>query len=170
MADAGNILFQAVHRCGGGVILQFAVNRIVGGAGSGVLHVGRYRFRHRLGNFSLDFLCGLGKQTFGAFLGQIVAGAGVPRGGRVAVLQHGVKQFKLIGAVAIAVEIGFFQNTVFAGGPCTIPQHPAVRLLNFELVSGFYVGNVILSVIARKRNAQPQRIGAGNEFVHNGQA
>ena len=37
-------------------------------------------------------------------------------------------------------------------------------------VSGFYVGNVILSVIARKRNAQPQRIGAGNEFVHNGQA
>ena len=57
-----------------------------------------------------------------------------------------------------------------AGRPCTIPQHPAVRLLNFELVSGFYGGNVILSVIALERNAHPQRISAGNEFVHDGHA
>ena len=46
LADAGNILFQAFHRCGSGIILQFAVNRIIGSAGSGVLHVGRYRFSH----------------------------------------------------------------------------------------------------------------------------
>ena len=46
LADAGNILFQAVHRCGGGIILQLAVNGIIGSAGSGVLHVGRYRFSH----------------------------------------------------------------------------------------------------------------------------
>ena len=170
LADAGDILFQAVHRCGGGIILQLAVNRIVGGAGGGILYRLCYRFRHGLGDFGLDLVSGLGKQAFCAFLGQIVARAGIPGGRRVAVLQHGVKQLKLIGAVAIAVELDSFQNTVFAGGPCTIPQHPAVRLLNFELVSGFYVGNVILSVIARKRNAQPQRIGAGNEFVHNGQA
>ena len=80
-----------------------------------------------------------------------------------------MQQRKLVGAVAIAVELDSFQNAVFAGGPCTIPQHPAVCLLNFELVSGFYEGNVTLSVIVRKHNAKPQRIGAGNEFVHNGQ-
>ena len=46
LADVGDILFQAFHRCCGGVVLQLAVNGIIGSAGGGILHVGRYRFGH----------------------------------------------------------------------------------------------------------------------------
>ena len=46
LADVGDIFFQALHRCCGGIILQLAVNGIIGSAGGGFLHVGRYRFGH----------------------------------------------------------------------------------------------------------------------------
>ena len=177
MADAGDIFFQAVHRCGGGVILQFAVNGIIGSAGSGVLHVGRYRFRHRLGDLGFDLVSGLGKQAFCAFLRQVVAAAGVPGSRGVAVLQHGVKQRKLVGVVAAkprpyaaAAKLDRFQNTGVVGCPGAIPQHPAVCLLNFKLVFGFYAANVMISVVGVIRKAQAQPVGAGNWFVHDGQA
>ena len=108
MADAGNILFQAVHCCGGGIILQFAVNRIVGSAGSGILYRPCYRFRHGLGDLGLDLIRRLGDQAFGAFLCYVVPATSCPRGRRVAVLQHGVQQLKLIGAVVIAVKLDSF--------------------------------------------------------------
>ena len=38
------------------------------------------------------------------------------------------------------------------------------------MIFGFYAGNVRSSVVAVKRKAQAQPVGAGNWFVHDGQA
>ena len=119
----------------------------------------------------------MGDQAFGVFLCYVVPAASCPRGRRIAVLQHGVKQRKLVGVAAAiprpyaaAAKLDRVQNTRSVGCPCAIPQHPAVCLLNFKLIFGGYAGIVRISVVGGIRKAQAQPVGAGNWFVHDGQA
>ena len=128
-------------------------------------------------DFRFDLIRRLGDQAFGAFLCYVVPAAGCPRGRRIAVLQHGVKQRKLVGVAAAiprpyaaAAKLDRVQNTRSVGCPCAIPQHPSVCLLNFKLIFGGYAGIVRISVVGGIRKAQAQPVGAGNWFVHDGQA
>ena len=88
-----------------------------------------------------------------------------------------MKHRKLVGVVAAkprpyaaAAKLDRFQNTGVVGCPGAIPQHPAVCLLNFKLIFGGYAGIVRISVVGGIRKAQAQPVGAGNWFVHDGQA
>ena len=88
-----------------------------------------------------------------------------------------MKHRKLVGVAAAnprlyaaAAKLDRFQNTGAAGCPGAIPQHPAVCLLNFKLIFGGYAGIVRISVVGGIRKAQAQPVGAGNWFVHDGQA